>query len=207
MLVGNPPLAPALEFMFVDGEYELAADMGHVAVTGAASLCSTMPNGYVRYRSIRLVREDVLRIGAAPDAVWGASQWPKALRCRPSWAASRRTCDQGLGGLAGRALMMGDARGVGGRDPRPCPAARRLVLDHHTQLVQSAAVPGETMANGRFRQRLRAASRRACNGRTVATLAAVRPNPGLRLPACAGGRPPSRLGQRRTAPSWQAQEQ
>ena len=117
VLVGNPPLAPALEFMFVGGEYELAADMGHVAVTGGSFPVFHNAERVCAYRSIRLVRGDVLRIGAAPDAVWGYLAVAEGFAVPSELGSFSTHVRSGLGGLAGRALIMGDALPLEDRQP------------------------------------------------------------------------------------------
>lgn len=117
VLVGNPPQAPALEFMFRGGEYELAAEMGHVAVAGGSFTVFRNSERVCAYRSIRLVRGDLLRIGGSADAVWGYVAVAGGVVVPSQLGSVSTHVRSGLGGLAGRALIEGDTLPVGHHHP------------------------------------------------------------------------------------------
>lgn len=112
-LVGNPPWTPALEFMFVGGEYELEATAWHVAVTGGSFPVFRNGERVSAYRSVRLARGDVLRVGAAPDAVWGYVAAAGGFAVPRELGSASTHVRSGIGGLAGRALEAGDAVPLG----------------------------------------------------------------------------------------------
>lgn len=108
-LVGNPPLVPGLEFMFVGGEYELDAEAGHLAVAGGSFPVFHNGERVSAHRSIRLARGDVLRIGAAQDAVWGYLAAAGGFAARLQLGSASTHVPSGIGGFTGRALRVGDA--------------------------------------------------------------------------------------------------
>jgi len=112
-LVGNPLWVPALEFMFVGGEYELRAEAGHVAVTGGSFPVFRNGERLSAFRSIRLVRGDALRVGAAQDAVWGYLAVAGGFVVPPQLGSASTHVRSGIGGLMGRALEVGDAVPLG----------------------------------------------------------------------------------------------
>ena len=149
-LVGNLPGTPALEFMFVGGEYELAAESADLAVAGGNF---TLLHNGVRvssYRSIQLARGDRLRVGAAPDAVWGYLAVGGGLAVPAELGSVSTNVAAQIGGLSGNAFCEGDAvtlkvdRRSAGQDadrvfhgaPRPKTRPFRVVLgpqdDHFT---------------------------------------------------------------------------
>ena len=127
-LVGNPAQAPALEFMFVGGEYELAAGAGHVAVAGGGFAVFRNGERLSAYRSIRLVCGDVLRIGASQDAVWGYLAVAGGFAVLPELGSVSTHVRSGLGGIAGRALIEGDALPLGLGEPPGDACAPENVL-------------------------------------------------------------------------------
>ena len=108
-LVSNPPGTQALEFMFVGGEYALAAEAADLAVTGGNF---TLLHNGVRvssHRSVRLVRGDTLRVGGAPDAVWGYLAVGGGFAAPIELGSASTNIAAQIGGLGGRALREGDA--------------------------------------------------------------------------------------------------
>ena len=112
-LVGNPLQAAALEFMFVGGEYELAGEAASVAVTGGNFPVFRNGERMSTYRSIRLERGDLLRIGADSDAVWGYLAAAGGVAAPLELGSASTHVQSGIGGLAGRALEVGDAVPLG----------------------------------------------------------------------------------------------
>ena len=108
-LVGNAGDAPALEFMFVGGEYELSGEACHVAIAGGSFTVFHNGERVSAYRSIRLARGDVLRIGAALDAVWGYLAVAGGVGTPLELGSASTHVPSGIGGLAGQALKAGDA--------------------------------------------------------------------------------------------------
>lgn len=114
VLVGNSLHAPALEFMFVGGEYELLAEGGRrVAVTGGSFPVFQNGKRVSAYRSIQLSRGDILRIGAAPDAVWGYLAINGSFAMPRELGSASTNVASGIGGLDGCALRAGDAVPLG----------------------------------------------------------------------------------------------
>ena len=113
VLVGNRVDAPALEFMFVGGEYEFLAEGGRVAVTGGNFPVFRNGERVSTYRSIQLLRGDVLRIGAALDAVWGYLAIAGSFDMVCELGSASTNVASGIGGLYGRALRSGDALPLG----------------------------------------------------------------------------------------------
>lgn len=107
-LVGNPRYTPALEFTFVGGTYEMQAEEGYVAVTGGSFPVFHNGERVSAYRSIRLVRGDVLRVGAALDGVWGYVAVAGGVVARLQLGSMSTHVASGIGGLSGRALETGD---------------------------------------------------------------------------------------------------
>ena len=110
-LVGNPPGAPALEILGQGPTLEVEADSARVALAGSSvglELLQAEPQRLPSWRSLRLRRGDVLRVGTLADtaccylAVEGGFDVPSCLGSAATYARA------GLGGLEGRMLLVGD---------------------------------------------------------------------------------------------------
>ncbi len=113
-LVGNRPTEAALEFAHAAGEWQVDAASCRIAVAGGSFAITVDGIPHVAFNSITMTRGQRLRIGGAPDAVWGylaiaggldiplqfgsrstvcvpvsadgpAGQFSQAMRCRCAW--------------------------------------------------------------------------------------------------------------------------
>lgn len=150
-LVGNPPEVGALEFAYAGGTWEVCATRCRLAVTGGGFAVTVDDAPVPVFAAITLRRGQMLRVGAAPDAVWGylavagGFALPRALGSVATHARS------GIGGLAGRCLATGDAvplcleRAPLGRErrlkpPRRTEAPIAVVLGPQTERFTDAAL-------------------------------------------------------------------
>lgn len=139
-LVGNPAAAAVLEMTFA-GPHLQVFDEVDLAVTGADMAWAVNGVPAPCWRTVRVGRGDVVRIGQARSgcrgylAVTGGIDVPVVL-------GSRSTCLNGrLGGIEGRPLRKGDriARGAG----EPLQRGRRLPCPPvHGGAIRLRAVPG-----------------------------------------------------------------
>ena len=108
-LVGNAHDTAALEFAYAAGEWELAATSCRVAVTGGRFALFVDDEPVPAFTTITLTRGQSLRIGAAPDAVWGYLAVAGGLDLAPQLGSLATHSRSGIGGLAGRPVQAGDA--------------------------------------------------------------------------------------------------
>jgi 5-oxoprolinase (ATP-hydrolysing) subunit C len=111
-LVGNPADTPALEFAYTAGEFRLAATSCRVAVAGGRFTGFVDDRPIPAYTTATMTRGQTLRIGGAPDAVWGylavAGGFDLPLRLGSHSTHVR----SGIGGFAGRFIREGDVLGL-----------------------------------------------------------------------------------------------
>jgi biotin-dependent carboxylase-like uncharacterized protein len=107
-LVGNDNGEAALEFALAGGIWEIEAHSCRVAVCGGQFSVFVDNARQEPYTSLTLRRGQMLRITAAPDAIWGylavagGFELPEALGSRSTLLRA------GIGGFHGRALTAGD---------------------------------------------------------------------------------------------------
>jgi len=108
-LVGNAPDAAALEFAHAAGEWEAAATSCRVAVTGGRFSLFVDDEPMPAFTTITLTRGQTLRIGGAPDAVWGYLAVAGGFDLPPQLGSLATHCRSGIGGIDGRPVQAGDA--------------------------------------------------------------------------------------------------
>jgi len=108
-LVGNAPDVAALEFAYAAGEWELAATSCRFAVAGGRFAVFVDDEPVPAFTSITLTRGQTLRIGGAPDAVWGYLAVHQGFDLPPQLGSLSTHSRSGIGGLAGRPIQPGDA--------------------------------------------------------------------------------------------------
>ena len=107
-LVGNNPDVAALEFAYAAGEWELAATSCRFAVAGGRFAVFVDDEPMPAFTTITLTRGQTLRIGGAPDAVWGYLAVAGGFDLPPQLGSLATHCRSGIGGLAGRPIQPGD---------------------------------------------------------------------------------------------------
>lgn len=107
-LVGNENGEAAVEFALAGGTWQVEAHSCRMAVTGGRFTVAVDDEVQPTYTSLTLRRGQILRISAAPDAIWGyiavagGFDLPEALGSRSTLLRA------GIGGFHGRALTGGD---------------------------------------------------------------------------------------------------
>ena len=142
-LVGNPPATPALEMLLQGPTVKVIAESVRIALAGCSAgieirsgNARTIPAG----RSVRLVRDEVFRIGALRDsvcaylAIEGGPDVPLVLGSASTYVRGA------IGGLQGRRLQAGDSvplklAGADGRDEHALPRQFDLALDQSIRVV------------------------------------------------------------------------
>jgi biotin-dependent carboxylase-like uncharacterized protein len=107
-LVGNPPDTAALEFAYAGGEWEVATISCRVAVTGGRFPVFVDDEPAPAFTTITLTRGQTLRIGGAPDAVWGYLAVAGGFDLPRQLGSLATHCRSGVGGLGGRPIHAGD---------------------------------------------------------------------------------------------------
>lgn len=107
-LVGNAPDTAALEFAYAGGEWELAATSCRIAVAGGRFPIFVDDEPAPAFTTITLTRGQTLRIGGAPDAVWGYLAVAGGFDLPRQLGSLATHCRSGVGGL-GRPIRAGDA--------------------------------------------------------------------------------------------------
>jgi biotin-dependent carboxylase-like uncharacterized protein len=107
-LVGNAPDMAALEFAHAGGEWELGATSCRVAVTGGRFAVFVDDEPVPAFTTITLTRGQSLRIGGAPDAVWGYLAVAGGFDLSPQLGSLATHSRSGIGGFAGRPIQAGD---------------------------------------------------------------------------------------------------
>jgi biotin-dependent carboxylase-like uncharacterized protein len=151
-LVDNPPDMAALEFAYGGGEWELRATSCRVAVAGGRFSVFVDDEPMPAFTSITLTRGQILRIGGAPDAVWGYLAVAQGFDAPPQLGSLATHARSGIGGLTGRAIQPGDAlplvaewvRAEPERSlrepPMPRDAPLRVVLGPQDDFFTAAAI-------------------------------------------------------------------
>ena len=142
-LVGNPPGTPALEMLLQGPTFKVMAESVRVALVGCSAAIEirsgnarSVPAG----RSVRLVRDEVFRIGALGDsvcaylAIEGGPDIPPVLGSASTYARGA------IGGFRGRRLQASDIvplklAGVDVRGERELPQPLDLALDQPIRVV------------------------------------------------------------------------
>lgn len=107
-LVGNPADTAALEFAYAGGEWEVATISCRVAVTGGRFPVFVDDEPVAAFTTITLTRGQTLRIGGAPDAVWGYLAVAGGFDIPRQLGSLATHCRSGVGGLGGRPIRAGD---------------------------------------------------------------------------------------------------
>ncbi len=107
-LVGNPPDMAALEFAQAGGVFRLAATSCRIAVAGGRFTCFVDDVPIPALTTTTMIRGQVLRIGGAPDAVWGYVAVAQGFAPAAQLGSHSTHARSGIGGFAGRALREGD---------------------------------------------------------------------------------------------------
>jgi 5-oxoprolinase (ATP-hydrolysing) subunit C len=108
-LVGNAADVAALEFAHAAGEWEVGAISCRVAVTGGRFSVFVDEVPAPAFTTITLTRGQTLRIGGAPDAVWGYLAVAGGFDLPPQLGSLATHCRSGIGGVGGRPVQAGDA--------------------------------------------------------------------------------------------------
>jgi biotin-dependent carboxylase-like uncharacterized protein len=107
-LVGNAPDIAALEFAYAGGEWELAATSCRIAIAGGRFPIFVDDEPAPAFTTITLTRGQMLRIGGAPDAVWGYLAVAGGFDLPRQLGSLATHWRSGIGGL-GRPIRAGDA--------------------------------------------------------------------------------------------------
>lgn len=107
-LVGNPPATAALEFAYAAGTFRLEATSCRIAVAGGRFAVYIDDWPIQPLTSATLMRGQTLRIGGAPDAVWGYLAVAQGFDVPPQLGSHSTHVRSGIGGFAGRFLTEGD---------------------------------------------------------------------------------------------------
>jgi biotin-dependent carboxylase-like uncharacterized protein len=107
-LVGNARDTAALEFAYAGGEWEVAATSCRVAVSGGRFPIFVDDEPAPAFTTITLTRGQALRIGGAPDAVWGYLAVSGGFDLPRQLGSLSTHCRSGVGGLGGRTIHAGD---------------------------------------------------------------------------------------------------
>ena len=107
-LVGNAPDAAGLEFAYAGGELEVATTSCRVAVSGGRFPIFVDDEPAPAFTTITLTRGQALRIGGAPDAVWGYLAVSGGFDLPRQLGSLATHCRSGIGGLGGRPIHAGD---------------------------------------------------------------------------------------------------
>ena len=107
-LVGNAPDAAALEFAYAGGEWEVAATSCRVAVSGGRFPIFVDDEPAPAFTTITLTRGQTLRIGGAPDAVWGYLAVSGGFDLPRQLGSLATHSRSGVGGLGGCPIHAGD---------------------------------------------------------------------------------------------------
>ncbi len=108
-LVGNAPDVAALEFAYAAGEWELGATSCRFAVAGGRFAVFVDDEPVPAFTSITLTRGQTLRIGGAPDAIWGYLAIAQGFDVPPRLGSLSTHSRSGIGGIGGRPIQAGEA--------------------------------------------------------------------------------------------------
>ncbi|MBU6500191.1 MAG: allophanate hydrolase, partial [Rhodospirillales bacterium] len=108
-LVGNPAGMAALEFAHAAGAFRLDATSARIAVTGGRFACFVDDWPIPPFTTFTLTRGQTLRVGGAPDAVWGYIAVAQGFDIPAQLGSQSTHARSGIGGFAGRVLREGDA--------------------------------------------------------------------------------------------------
>jgi len=111
-LCGNPPLAAALEFAALGGNFSATRPLRFAATGGN---CDVRVDGrrIAPGESHRLNPGEVLKVGAIEGAVWGYVAFAGGIAVPPVLGSRATHLRSGLGGLEGRPLRAGDILPLG----------------------------------------------------------------------------------------------
>lgn len=129
-LVGNPPHTPALEFAYIGGTWEVAADSCRIAVTGGDFAVSVDGVALATWRTHTLRRGQRFSIRNAPDAVWGYIAVAQGFLVEPQLGSCSTHLRSRLGGINGQVIAIDDEiplaadRGPSGPERRVEPPHR-----------------------------------------------------------------------------------
>jgi biotin-dependent carboxylase-like uncharacterized protein len=161
ILVGNAPDAAALEFAHAAGEWELRATSCRIAVTGGRFAVFVDDEPVPAFTTITLTRGQTLRIGGAPDAVWGYLAVAGGFDIAQQLGSLATHSRSGIGGLAGGAIRAGDALPLTAdwvraeperslrEPPMPRDAPLRVVLGPQSDFFTSDAI--DTFLSAEYR--------------------------------------------------------
>lgn len=162
-IVGNADDAPTLEILFQGPTLEVMADSVRVGLAGAGveiELMGDRPRGLGGWRSVRMRRGQVFRVGRLGEAACGYLAVEGGFSVERCLGSASTYARGGFGGLEGRALQAGDLvplsrerapdrTEVGLAEPPPSGRERpiRLVLgpqqDHFTEAALQRLVSEE----------------------------------------------------------------
>lgn len=111
VLAGNPPGTPVLEMLVQGPTLKVVADAVRIACVGGEAqieIRSGEPRRIAAGRSVRLVRDDVFRIGTLGDSVCAYLAVEGGVAVPPVLGSASTYVRGGLGGLNGRRLQRGD---------------------------------------------------------------------------------------------------
>jgi biotin-dependent carboxylase-like uncharacterized protein len=108
-LLGNPPQAAALEFAHAAGAWRVDAISARVAVAGGRFAVTVDGAPVPPLSTVTLLRGQVLRIGGAPDAVWGYLAAEGGFAVAPQLGSRSVHVRSAIGSLGGRPIRAGDA--------------------------------------------------------------------------------------------------
>jgi biotin-dependent carboxylase-like uncharacterized protein len=142
-LVGNPPDTPSLEILLQGPTLKVLAESVRVALVGcgaALNVRSGNPKRIAAGQSVRLVRDELLKIGSFGDSVCGYLAIEGGLDVARVLGSASTYVRGGIGGFEGRRLQPRDVLGLKLRavDERPERALARsldLRLDDPIRVV------------------------------------------------------------------------
>lgn len=111
VLVGNPPGAPALEMLVQGPTLKVEADSVRVACAGSDAhieIRTGEPRRVPAGQSVRLVRDDVFRVGTLGESVCAYLAVEGGIAVAPVLGSASTYVRGSLGGVQGRRLARGD---------------------------------------------------------------------------------------------------
>ena len=139
-LAGNPPGLPAIELPLQGGAFAVQADSLRFALAGADAALTIDGQPAAAWRSHRVRRGQLIRIGAIRDGVYAYLAVAGGFDLAPVLGSCSTHVRSGMGGLGGRTLCAGDplplrAAAAPGRVELALPAGERPPLRRTIRVV------------------------------------------------------------------------
>ena len=114
-LVGNDPLAPALEVTLAGMSFRAAVTM-QIAITGAIASCTVNGDTAHQHATLQLAPGDEVRVGPAEKGARSYVAFAGGLQADEVFSSQSTYLPAGFAGFEGRALQKGDQLELGGAD-------------------------------------------------------------------------------------------